>query len=737
MPTSLRAVLLTFAWLLPCAAPRAQTAAAVPVPANATWRYLDQGVGPAPGWQLPGFDDSSWPAGPAQLGYGDGDEATVIQSGPPGAFHLISWFRHEFAVAAPTAWPSARVRLVCDDGAVVYVNGVEVGRWNLNNGPILPWASLAMAGADESAVRVFAFPPSLLVAGANCVTAEVHQVSGTSSDVSFQLELAVGPEPVTITRGPYLQNGTATGGVVRWRTDQPTATQLWLGPTAANLQPVHFDATLRTDHAAPVGGLSPETTYHYAVGDDTGVLPGQLSPQTLRTLPPPGAVRPLRVWAVGDAGIGWLPQYAVREAYAAFVGTQPADVLLFLGDNAYFVGTDAEYQVGVFDAYRRELATTFAWSTLGNHDAVFVDTAAQTGPYYDVFTHPTAGEAGGVPSGTEAYYSFDRGHVHFVCLDSQDSDRSATGPMATWLAADLAAATAARWVVAFFHHPPYSAGSHDSDDPLDSGGRMRDMREVVLPLLEAFGVDLVLSGHSHVYERSRLLDGHYGDRTTLQPAMLLDRGDGADAGDGHYAKAATGPAPHQGTIYVVAGSAGQTAAGPLDHPVMQVAVADLGSLVLDFDGDRLDARFVGLGGIADHFTLQKGEPRTLRRDQPRIPVAAGGRQDLQLTAGPAQALRVYILAGSYGTEPGFPLWGVHVPLNPDPWFTLSLQLANSPIYQNSIGLLDATGSANAAFVLPPLTDPVLVGTVVHHAYVVGDGATLTLASNPVRLRFEP
>src|SRR5690606_119797 len=114
-------------------------------------------------------------------------------------------------------------------------------------------------------------------------------------------------------------------------------------------------------------------------------------------------------------------------------------------------------------------------------------------------TFPTAGEAGGVPSGTEKYYSFDYGNVHFICLDSMSSDRSSTGPMATWLREDLESTTQ-DWVIAFFHHPPYSKGSHNSDNPTGSDRELLEMREGILPILEAGGVDLVLSGHSHSYE---------------------------------------------------------------------------------------------------------------------------------------------------------------------------------------------------------------------------------------------
>src|SRR5207237_5008840 len=116
---------------------------------------------------------------------------------------------------------------------------------------------------------------------------------------------------------------------------------------------------------------------------------------------------------------------------------------------------------------------------------------------------------------------------------SEESDRSPSGAMLTWLKADLAANTQ-QWLVAFWHAPPYSKGSHDSD----SESELREMRQYANPILESYGVDLVLAGHSHSYERSYLLDGHYGSSSTLTSSMILDKGDGNPSGNGAYAKPA-------------------------------------------------------------------------------------------------------------------------------------------------------------------------------------------------------
>src|SRR5204863_983437 len=132
-----------------------------------------------------------------------------------------------------------------------------------------------------------------------------------------------------------------------------------------------------------------------------------------------------------------------------------------------------------------------------------------------------------------------------ICLDSMTSDRSATGPMLSWLQGDLGANTKV-WTIAFWHHPPYSKGSHDSD--IDT--ELVEMRANALPILENYGVDLVLCGHSHSYERSFLLDGHYGSSSTFNNSMKKDGGSGRADDTGAYRKQHASPFGHEGAVYV-------------------------------------------------------------------------------------------------------------------------------------------------------------------------------------------
>jgi 3',5'-cyclic AMP phosphodiesterase CpdA len=167
--------------------------------------------------------------------------------------------------------------------------------------------------------------------------------------------------------------------------------------------------------------------------------------------------------------------------------------------------------------------------------------------------------------------------------------------MLTWLNKDLAATTQ-KWIIAYWHHPPYSKGSYNSDRER----RLKDIRKNILRILESYGVDLVLNGHSHSYERSFLLHGHYGTSDTLTKDMLVDNSDGRADGNGVYRKGTTG------AVHVVVDSSGKTGKGSLDHPVMHVSLMQLRSLVLLIDGDKLDATFIDdTGRIRDYFTILK------------------------------------------------------------------------------------------------------------------------------------
>lgn len=438
--------------------------------------------------------------------------------------------------------------------------------------------------------------------GTHALKARATNTNNVSVD-SAVVSVTVAAGSGVLQRGPYLQKAAPTQMTVCWRSTLSTLGRVRYGTSAADLNQMVNEPALSAsplNHVVTLTGLSPSTRYYYSIGTATDTLAS--GPDcTFTTPPPPGTVMATRIWALGDEGTGNADQKAVRDAFYAWSGTRVPNLVLQLGDNAYEYGSDVNFQAGMFNIYPTMLSKTPFWSCLGNHETnqgkAFVDTF----PYFEIYTLPTAGECGGVASGTEHYFSFDYANIHFISLDSMTASRSPTGAMATWLKTDLASTTAT-WIIAFFHHPPYTKGSHDSDTEIE----LIEMRENILPILEAGGVDLVLCGHSHCYERSYLLDGHYGDSTTLTAAMKKNSGDGRPAGNGAYLKPLTGPRDHFGAVYAVSGSAGKISGGSLNHPAHYISMNNLGSFVLDINGPRLDATFIRENSTTpDTFTILK------------------------------------------------------------------------------------------------------------------------------------
>jgi len=189
------------------------------VPAGATWKYLDDGSNQGTGWRGNAFNDASWSSGPAQLGYGDGDEATVVSYGPnANNKYVTTYFRHEFEVADTSIYSSLTLSVLRDDGAVVYLNGGEVYRTIMPTGTITysTPASSAISGADENTFYDTTIDPGNLRNGTNVIAVEIHQANSTSSDISIDVKLVgavssnAPPDQPSMNSPLHLETGVST-----------------------------------------------------------------------------------------------------------------------------------------------------------------------------------------------------------------------------------------------------------------------------------------------------------------------------------------------------------------------------------------------------------------------------------------------------------------------------------------------------------------------------------------------
>ncbi len=613
------------------------------------WKYMDNGTNQGTAWYGTGFSDASWASGNAQLGYGDSDEATVVSYGPSSsAKYITTYFRKTISVADASLFTNYTLNVQRDDGVVIYINGVEKYRNNMPTGTITYTTGASTTCSDDGAgFQTTTLASGSLVTGTNVIAVEMHQVNGSSSDISFDLSLIGNPAggSATLTRGPYLQSGTPTSVVVRWRSNIATNTIVKYGLSAGSLTSTASNASSVTEHEIKLTGLTPNTTYFYSIGSSTQTLQGDAT-NFFVTAPTVGTEKKTFVWVTGDCGNNSTNQANVRNRYATYMGSNYTDVWLLLGDNAYDAGTDSEYQSKFFNIYKDDmLKKTVLWPATGNHD--YANNATRQNdhniPYYSNFTLPANAEAGGVASNTEAFYSYNYANIHFISLDSYGKESNTyrlydtLGPQVTWLKQDLAANTQ-QWTIVYWHHPPYTMGSHNSD----TESELVNIRQNFIRILERYKVDLILCGHSHVYERSRLMKGHYGNESTFSAASnnlssSSAKYDGSSNSCPYIKNTST---PYNGTVYVVAGSAGQLGGtqSSFPHAAMYYSNAtNGGSLALTIEANRLDAKWVCADGVVrDQFTMEKNVNKTTNKN-----IVAG--QNTTLTAS---------WIGTYSWSPG-------------------------------------------------------------------------------------
>ncbi|WP_149244057.1 metallophosphoesterase [Dyadobacter sp. 32] len=432
--------------------------------------------------------------------------------------------------------------------------------------------------------------------------------------ISF-VSISAGTLAQSIIRGPYLMVGTPTSMVVRWRTDLPTTTRVQFGTAAGALTQNVTDNSPVTEHVVKITGLTPKTRYFYSIGSVSGTLQGDAG-NYFETSPLVGQPGKYRFGVYGDCGTNSAIQAKTRDQMLKYLGDNYLNTWLLLGDNAYGFGTDTEYQSNFFNHYKDSfMKRTPLYPSPGNHDYNNDNFDRQNDhkvPYYDVFSMPTQGEAGGKASETQAFYSYDYGNVHFLSLDSYGREDQATrlydtlGRQVQWIKADLAANQNKEWVIAYWHHAPFSQGSRNSEtDP-----EMTAIRENFIRILERYGVDLIICGHSHIYERSRLMGGFYQPHNAFNPSKYnysssSARYDGTD-NSCPYIKSTDN---NKGTVYVVSGSAGHLGGRAAEYPHKAMYYSQYekgGAFLLEVEGNRLDAKWVSEDGeILDKFTMEK------------------------------------------------------------------------------------------------------------------------------------
>lgn len=506
----------------------------------------------------------------------------------------------------------------------------------------------------------------------------------------------------------------ATTKQFRWATNSSIkgSVKYWID-TPGSIVNQSSETMATTDHLININGLTANKKYRYEIGYLDPISSSfvslitspdhffQSGPQYMDVF-----TKKTKIWLTGDigynpagyAGLSFAPlastynlvQNNVISGFNTWANTNinpSLDFWILLGDNAYLNGTSDDYKDYFFGPLQntKMMKQATIIPALGNHeyyesrltalptpnpvptrsgytlDGSGNDRLSKNYAYYDLFKTPQKGQAGGVPSNSPSYYSFNVNNIHFIILDSYGADidpitstrRSLwenNSPQMAWLENDLiqndiaVTNTEIFWTVVVLHHPPYTKGSYNSDaihgEPgvFFNDGIMNAIANKLVRKLENHKVDMVLSGHSHVYERSKQLKGLYDatdpivgpvstainstimSSATFKPhthfnALTHQINTSTGKYDGStdscpYETSSNALASTNGIIYAVVGSGSTVQVTPKDpagHKALPIFNYSLGgSMVLEMQIFKLVAKWIDQNGnVGDSFTIVK------------------------------------------------------------------------------------------------------------------------------------
>ncbi|MCL9805813.1 metallophosphoesterase [Flavobacterium amniphilum] len=549
------------------------------VSTGSSWKYLDNGTNQGTAWRATTINETSWKQGNAQLGYGDGDEATVVSYGTSTSNRYVTtYFRKTFSVTNPSQFLNYTLRVKRDDGVAVYVNGTEIYRNNL--AASAGYTTLATLASDDGGTFQSAtLPANTFVSGSNTIAVEIHQNAKNSSDISFDLEL----------KGNTSAPPSVTQKHIRWGTTKNPLEGLtvsWTNSTAATTDQIKWgytttyeqgtsNVTSRSGYSSSTnkffsftfpGILTANATIYYSLFDSVS---GVWSAQKTFTTTPPTTTDTFKFAAVGDS----RTNVGVWNTISTLTNNRNPAFVVFNGD-IVDTGSSASQWDAWFDNGTNLINNRLILHAQGNHDV------ASASYYQNIFDLPK----NNTPQ-TELYYSVEYGETVFICLNSETpSDVT----QYNWLKSTLAANASKKWKIISFHRPFYTVGPH--------AGEMDAYWNTWFKAFDDYGVDLILTGHDHLYERFKPINRNV---STSSPVA-------------NY-----GSQPTEGRCQVVCGGAGAPLYTAGSSSFLQAFKSDYHYVIFDVTGTTLCGTvYDDTNVVIDNFCINK--PNSAKQAQKQI-----------------------------------------------------------------------------------------------------------------------
>jgi 3',5'-cyclic AMP phosphodiesterase CpdA len=403
----------------------------------------------------------------------DGTLAALPKELPAGQRLAVAYGITTFSLdATAQGLEMLELRLRYQDGVAAWLNGVEVARSSLPRSGGATALALRPHGPEW---QTFYIPvaPGLLRLGENTLAVEVHP-SGRRDRPTLDAEL-VGRRDRGIVRGPVLAEAGPTSARIRVETDPSTDCVLAWTTDASGPLDRRMTSTPGKLHSFALDKLPANGLVRYRV--HAGAT--QSAEYTFRTQPLAGAT--IRIGVYGDVRGGHSTHKKLVDRMLA----EPLDLVAVTGDMVLHGTDEADWQ-RFFAITQPLLGSLPYYPAIGNHDLGWEGADGRDAS--QIFALP-AGPHDRPPNAF--WYSYDLADVHLVFLDSNAYELRA---QEAWLEADLAAARArkVRAILAFTHDGPYSRGYHRGN---------LDARTRYAPILVRHGVDMLFSGHDHLYQR--------------------------------------------------------------------------------------------------------------------------------------------------------------------------------------------------------------------------------------------